>query len=235
MNNLHIKKISNDVAKTIIVDNHYTHKWTICSLALGIFDKTITDDFIDEPKLLGVIVFGPTAGGNVSKSVSSLLTTSNLWELKRLWVDDVLGKNTESWFISQSIKYIKQNHTEIKCLISYADPDAGHIGIIYQATNWLYQNIERPKGTSGYVVSFDGGQKWAHGRTLFNKYGSFEFKKLVAVLPRPFWIKELSVKQRYIYPLGNHKEKNALIKSFNYPIIDYPKTKNDKEIIKKYD
>ena len=120
-------------------------------------------------------------------------------------------------------------------MISYADPDVGHLGIIYQASNWLYQNIERPRGTSGYVVSFDDGKKWIHGRTLFNQYGSFEYNKLISVLPKPFLIKELSVKQRYVYPLGNKKEKKELLKSLNYPILVYPKHKNDLEKVMKFE
>ena len=231
MENLYVEKIHNSIAKELIVKHHYTHKWTIAELCIGIYDKSKGSVFFDVPTLVGTVVFGPTAGANVARSVSSLLNHSNLWELKRLWVADELGKNTESWVIGQCLKYIKQHHSEIKCLISYADPDAGHIGTIYQATNWLYQDIERPKGTSGYIVSFDGGTKWQHSRTLFNKYGTFNYNKLVDVLPRPFKIKELSVKERYIYPLGSKVEKKNLIKSLNYPIIEYPKLKSDKETV----
>jgi hypothetical protein len=231
MNNFYINVVSNEEARKMIIDNHYTHKWTIAELCLGIYDKTITHEYFDMCKLLGVIVFGPTAGANVGKSLSDILKHNELWELKRLWTNDCLPKNTESWFIAKSIDYIKKNHKNIKCLISYADPDAGHIGTIYQATNWIYQNIERPKGTSGYVVSFDGGKKWEHARTLFNKYGTFNYDKLIEKLPRPFLIKELSVKERYVYPLGNKIEKKKLIENFNYESLPYPRLKNEKEKI----
>lgn len=233
MNNLIIQKISNDLAKNIIVKNHYTHKWTICELALGLYIEKSKERF-DFPELVGVIVFGPTAGANVSKSVSPLLEKNQLWELKRLWIDDKCIKNTESWFISQSINYIKNNCKQIKCLISYADPDAGHIGTIYQASNWIYQNIERPPKTSGYVVSFNNGKTWQHGRTLFNKYGTFEFNKLVDQLPRPFLIKELSTKERYIYPLVKHSEKRKLMNSLNHKPLPYPKINKDSMNIMEY-
>lgn len=233
MNNLYIQIVSNSEAKDLIVKNHYTHKFTICSLTIGLYKKDAFEEFFG-PDILGVIVFGPTAGANVAKSISPLLNVNNVWELKRLWLDDACPKNSESWFIANSIDYVRRNYKHIKCIISYADPDAGHIGTIYQAANFIYQNIERPKKTSGYVVSFDGGKKWVHGRTLFNKYGSFEFNKLVAVLPRPFWIKELSVKERYVYPLGNKIERKELLKSMNYKSLRYPKKKLDKEKITEY-
>ncbi len=231
MENLFVEKINNSLAKELIVKHHYTHKWTIAELCIGLYKKCEEDNFFDIPTLCGTVVFGPTAGANVAKSISPLLSNDNLWELKRLWIEDSVGKNSESWLIGQSIKYIKNYHQEIKCLVSYADPDAGHIGTIYQATNWLYQNIERKKGTSGYVVSFDGGKKWQHSRTLFNKYGTFNYYKLIELLPRPFLIKESSVKERYIYPLGSKPEKKNLIKTLEYPVLEYPKLKSDKEKI----
>ena len=115
MENLYIEKIHNSIAKELIVKHHYTHKWTIAELCIGIYDKSKGSVFFDVPRLVGTVVFGPTAGANVARSVSSLLNHSNLWELKRLWVEDELGKNTESWVIGQCLKYIKQNHPEIKC------------------------------------------------------------------------------------------------------------------------
>lgn len=58
------------------------------------------------------------------------------WELARLYLVDRIPRNAETWLIGQSVRYIKANHPEIRHLISYADPSAGHRGIIYQAANW---------------------------------------------------------------------------------------------------
>jgi hypothetical protein len=35
--------------------------------------------------------------------------------------------------------------TTVKFLLSYADPAAGHVGYIYQATNWLYTGLSEPQ------------------------------------------------------------------------------------------
>lgn len=235
MNLIYLSRISNEVARPLIVRNHYSHKWTICELALGVYSSGHQEDFFETDSLLGVVVFGPTAGANVAKSLSPLLNHENLWELKRLWLDDQLGKNAESRVISLAIHYIKLSHKEIHCLVSYADPDAGHLGTIYQATNWLYQDIERPKNSSGYVFSFDEGKTWVHPRTMFNRYGTFNVEKLIEVMPRPFWTKELAVKHRYVYPLGDRVWKKKLIASFNYPSKPYLKENRDGEHIRKYD
>jgi len=58
------------------------------------------------------------------------------WELARLYLLDEIQRNAETWLIGRSVRYIKQHHREVKYLLSYADPSAGHRGTIYQAANW---------------------------------------------------------------------------------------------------
>jgi len=60
------------------------------------------------------------------------------WELSRLYLLDFIPRNAETWLIGQSVKYIKKHHQEVQCLVSYADPIAGHAGTIYRAANWRY-------------------------------------------------------------------------------------------------
>lgn len=59
------------------------------------------------------------------------------WELARLYLINEVPGNSESWLISAAVKYVKKNHKEVECLVSYADPDAGHDGRIYRASNWV--------------------------------------------------------------------------------------------------
>jgi hypothetical protein len=58
------------------------------------------------------------------------------WELARLWIDDGIPINGESWLIAQAIRHIRKEHTDVKYLVSYADPSVGHKGTIYKAANW---------------------------------------------------------------------------------------------------
>jgi hypothetical protein len=58
------------------------------------------------------------------------------WELARLFLDDDVPANAESWAISQSVRFIKKEHPSVRVLVSYADPSAGHSGAIYRAANW---------------------------------------------------------------------------------------------------
>lgn len=60
----------------------------------------------------------------------------NCWELARLWIDDDVPRNAETWFISKCVKWIVNNRPDVHCLVSYADPSVGHQGTIYKAANW---------------------------------------------------------------------------------------------------
>lgn len=58
------------------------------------------------------------------------------WELARLYLLDEIPRNAETWLIGKSVRFIKHHHPEVKHLVSYADPSAGHRGVIYRAANW---------------------------------------------------------------------------------------------------
>ena len=59
-----------------------------------------------------------------------------VWELARVYLLDEIPRNAETWLIGQSVKYIKRHHKDVRHLLSYADPSAGHAGTIYKAANW---------------------------------------------------------------------------------------------------
>jgi len=58
------------------------------------------------------------------------------WEMARLWIGDEVPRNGESWLIGQSVKHIRRNYPDVVALVTYADPSAGHQGVIYKAANW---------------------------------------------------------------------------------------------------
>ena len=59
------------------------------------------------------------------------------WELARVYLLDAIPKNAETWLIGKSVKYIKRERSDVEHLVSYADPSAGHSGVIYRAANWI--------------------------------------------------------------------------------------------------
>jgi hypothetical protein len=76
------------------------------------------------------------------------------WELARVYIIDSIPRNAETYFIAQSVKYIRKHFPHVRHLLSYADPSAGHYRIIYRAGNWLSDgktDQERKTPRSDYV------------------------------------------------------------------------------------
>ena len=222
-NRLSIRQVDKKTAKKMIVKHHYSHLWTKCSVALGLFYTTGNEHaFFDEPeeKLIGVCVYGDPVGRASGESISELVDRSEVYELTRLYIHDGYGGNIESWFISQSTKWLKNNRPNIRALVSYADPKENHPGTIYQASNWIYQGII---GSTTWSFKFSPEDRWKHGRTIFPYYGTNDIEKIQRQVKEPFWIRKEPRKHRYIYLLASRKAKKEIMNNLKYPILKYPK------------
>jgi len=230
---LSIRQIDKASAKKMVVKYHYSKLWTKCSVALGLFRKTGNEhSFFDEAEeeMVGVIVYGDPIGRHSGASISEGLDRTEVYELTRLFIHDGYGSNIESWFISQSFNWLKKNREEIKALISYASPMEGHVGTIYQATNWIYQgNSIRPN--DGWSFKFSENGEWQHGRTIFPYYKTNDPEKIREKVTETFWIKQELRKHRYVYILVGKKDKRRILNSLKYPALQYPKRNEAKEII----
>ena len=232
---VYIAPITKDVAKEIIVKKHYTHAWTACRYALGIFYKMDESNALGEDnKLIGCLVYGFPVGARAATSISDLLTKDNVLELTRLYCDDGYGSNIESYAMGQSFKWFRENDKAIKALISYADNGQEHLGGIYQATNWVYQGLNTDIALMpNYGISLSNEPfKWIHSRTVFTKWGSGNLEHLRREIGKQgykqFWRREEPPKHRYIQILAqNKKEKKDLMKRLKHPILPYPKELND--------
>lgn len=116
---------------------------------------------MDGEELIGAMIYGRFAMANVWKKYGS--TPHESIELRRLCCIDETPKNTESYFIAQTLKWLSKN-TPVKTVISYADPEYGHAGIIYQASN--FKNIGRTN--PGKVIYYN--DKKYHDKAIRTKY-----------------------------------------------------------------
>ena len=202
-----LRKIDKTTAKKVIVDNHYSHKFSHCRYALGIFYVGGEHKFFDEKeeKLIGCVIYGHPVGRRVIGSIfnEDILPNDSVLELTRLFIYDGYGKNIESYVISKSFKWLKQFDKNVKVLISYADPDVNHAGGIYQATNWIYQGCGDFQMAPTYSLRVKPDGEWIHSRTVYSLYGSADPKKLEKAIGHTFWLKKEASKHRYIYFLGN--------------------------------
>jgi hypothetical protein len=232
-----IRPIDKSAAEELIVKYHYSHKWSLCQVAYGIFFVSEEEcKFIEakEEKLIGCMVFGQPVGRSAAESVSELIKVTEVFELTRLFIHDGYGKNIESYCLSRALKYIKRDFPRIKAIITYADGSQGHRGIIYQACGFNYQGNSMLALMPNYSISLiDFPYKWIHSRTVSSKYGSHNVEYLKKKIGHTFYRKRESSKHRYFCLLGNKKEKKNILKNLKHPILSYPKENSHNDEIEK--
>lgn len=199
-------------AGQVIKHYHYSRSMPPSELNLG---------FYIDGKLNTVLVFSQGVNCYYKEFIKDKnFTEKNLWELVRLFSFDWAEKNIESYCIGQSIKYIKEKHPNIKFLISYADPFHSHIGVIYQATNWLYTGLSSvlplyKDKVSGRII---------HNRT-FNeyakKYPKLNYKEVAKKLDYEILISP--PKHRYVMFVCSKKERKKLMPNLKLKFQIYPK------------
>ena len=189
------------IAKELMVREHYLHSLPggTC-LAFGTFVCN---------RLLGALIWGvgPT---NAHRLVEGA-TPDDCLTLTRLWLSDELPRNSESRTLGVAVRALRR-HTSVKFVVSYADPSQGHIGTIYQASNWLYT------GQSQATPLYDIGDGIArHSRSLSHAYGSHSIKHFARYGVEVKKVPQ-AAKHRYVYfldPSFRHR--------LNVPVLPYPK------------
>lgn len=223
-----LRPIAKNIAKELIEKNHYSHKWTLCDVAFGIFFDTkqpSTFIDIDEEKLIGAVIYGGPVGRSAAESISPSIKLEEVTELTRLFIHDGYGKNIESYCISKTLSMLSTHLPKVKAVISYADNEQGHRGIIYQATGFHYQGNSSLALMPNYSISLSGppNYKWMHSRTAFSTFGSHNVEYLKKKIGFTFWRKKESTKHRYVYLLGNKLEKKKILANLKHPFVPYPK------------
>jgi hypothetical protein len=225
-----IHPIAKSIAEDIIVKKHYTHAWTACRYALGIYYRNDEKDiFGNDQSLIGCAIYGFPVGAKAPTSVCEGLTKDNILELTRLYVDDGYGSNIESNALAKTFDWIKQNDKNIKVLLSYADNGQGHLGGIYKATNWRYEGYSSQMALMpNYGISLTKEPyNWIHSRTVFNNWGSGNLEHLKREIGKQgykeFWRRREPEKHRYIQILAQtKKEKKDMLKRMKQKEYPYP-------------
>ena len=199
------RQIDKQTAKEIIINNHYTHK---VNTNHGLYNFGIFKD----NKLLGVAMYGYMMNPK-AKIFKSSIEDGMMIELNRMWIDDVLGKNAESFLIATSIKLLKKINPKIVAVQSFADGRLG-CGTIYKASNFKYYGYHY----SLFYEVIESGEV-IHKVTIENQYKSTYIKYNEMLLNGE--LKSFRVKTyRYIYPLDKSFE---FLKGKEQPYPQYEK------------
>lgn len=142
---------------------HYSHNINglRISYSFGLFNP--------EGTMVGAMVYGKLGMANAWKKYADEDgTEDDVLELRRLVLIDDTPRNAESFFVGRTVKWLKKN-TDVKTIVSYADPNHGHSGIIYRASNFEHVGMTAP----GRIIRYQG--KSYHDKAIRAKYkGKFK-------------------------------------------------------------
>jgi hypothetical protein len=189
---LEIRAIGAETAATIAEREHYMHRRPQVNYAYGLYQQGC---------LRGICVFGIPASRHLQLGACPS-DPSRVIEFNRLWVDDALGRNTESWFVSRCLKLLPP-----LIVVSYADTAVGHVGYIYRALNFYYAgwtDMERKTPRPEYVATKAIG---VHSREAFRSGHAGYVRRMLKI--------------RYWTTTGNRRERAFLKTMCGWPCMDW--------------
>jgi hypothetical protein len=206
LNNYQIERISYKTAQEIVIAKHYLHRKAPCSFAFGMFDSS--------GQIVGVVIYGVPASSTLLKGICGADEAHNVYELTRLWVDDSVPRNGESWLIGTTIKQLDR-----EIVVSYADSSQDHIGFVYQATNFLYTGLSA-KFRDPKIKGLENQHHATYANGMTNKEVIEKYGELV------YWV-ERPRKHRYIIFNASKTRRKQLLKKLRYKVLPYPKPKDN--------
>ena len=123
--------IQNYETKTWLLNRHYAKRIPSISYAFGLYE---------DHNLVGVCTYGSPPSPSLCTGVCGEEYKDKVVELNRLILDSP-KPNSASYLVSQSLKLLPKP----SIVVSYADTSQGHVGYIYQATNFLYTGLSEAR------------------------------------------------------------------------------------------
>lgn len=183
---MRVSPITYQEALPFILYVHYARRVPCIQYAFGLFE---------DEALVGVVTYGKPASPFLCKGVAGYENRHRVIELNRLVVVTPTA-NAASFTVGRSLKQLPPG----LFVVSYADTGKGHVGYVYQATNFLYTGLS--------VKYNDLFMEGKHSRHLD------VCKDVCEKRPR-------SRKHRYVTFTG--KDKTNMRKLLLYKVLPYPK------------
>ena len=148
---------------------------------------------------VGAVVFGRGAGPQIGRPYS--LKQNEICELVRIAL--IRG---HQWPVSRittiGLRLLKMENPGLRLIVSYADPEQGHYGGIYQAMGWIY---------TGTIKS-----EWTVNGLHCRNFGN-SMVRVRAVLGANAKIEQHADKFKYLYPLDDSMRQQVSPMSKPYP------------------
>lgn len=200
-----VLSIQNYEAEPWLLKKHYARRTCPISYAFGAYR---------DGELIGVVTYGTPVSSSLRVGVCGEKWIDKVLELNRLCCEST--KNVASTLVGRSLAMLPKPSV----VVSYADTEQGHIGYIYQATNFLYTGLSA-KRTDWKIK----GMEHLHGATVADmsrgKENRADFMR--ERFGDDFYLKDRPRKHRYIFFVGSATDRRAMRKALMYQIEPYPK------------
>ena len=163
----------------------------------------------EEGHFIGTVIFSYGATPQIGSPYG--LTQYEICELARVAMRE--HRAAVSKVIGRSVGKLRRQAPGLRLIVSFADTEQGHLGIIYQASNWIYAGTTKA-GRVGFVV--DG--KKIHTRTIGHQPGGVQSLEWVRQNLDPLateW--HGTPKHRYLYPLDRAMRRQIAPLAKPYP------------------
>ena len=204
-NTVTVEPIPTKEAEPWLLQRHYARRMCPISHAFGAYK---------DGELKGVVTYGTPASAPLREGVAGKKWAEVVLELNRLCCVSV--KNMASRLVGQSLRMLPRP----SLVVSYADTAQGHVGYIYQATNFLYTGLSA-KRTDWKIK----GREHLHGATVADESRGQKNRAewMRKKYGDDFYLEDRPRKHRYIYACGNKKQRAEMLHQLRYPVKPYPK------------
>ena len=200
--------IKNEEVSPWLLEKHYAKRIPQIMFAYGLYENN---------QLIGVVTYGIPASPSLCMGICGKEYSDKVLELNRVCLMDNT-KNQASFLVANSIKQLPKP----TIVVSYADMGQGHVGYVYQATNFLYTGLSANR--VDWTVK---GLEHKHSKTISD---GMTLESIKEKYGDDFYYTERSRKHRYIYFHGDKRQKKEMNKLLKYKTEPYPKGNS-----KKYD
>jgi len=207
-----VQQISFSDVEPWLLKRHYARRIPPISYAFGAFEGN---------NLIGIITYGVPLSSTLRTGICGEEYEHLVLELNRLCCRN--EKNIASRLVSNSMDLIRKP----RIIVSYADTSQGHVGYVYQATNFIYTGL-----TAKMMDCKVRGKDSLHHCSIGDEFRGQENRsqKMKEKYGDLLYQEERSRKHRYVFFIGNKKEKKKIKSVLKYEIKPYPKGET-----KKYD
>lgn len=164
----------------------------------------------EDEAFIGCVVFAQ--GSNQYHGKAFGLSMFEVCELVRVALREHVAPVSQ--IVAIALRFLKRQSPGIKLVVSYADPEQGHLGGIYQAGNWVYVG---EAGSTDAFVDATGKRLHSRGYSVGGakiQFGNFKQMRAVGTVSR------ITVKAKHKYFMPMSDDLREQIRSLRKP---YPK------------